>query len=233
MTSRAASCPNCGAPLVYRWSSSVQTVCEYCRSIVVRTDVDLKKVGQVADLPYDGSPIQLSTEGRYGDKGFVVAGRILYQYEQGTWNEWRIVLDGGADGWLSDAQNALTVSFLTKGLNIPTEAQAALRRDLGHSNPLVRRPQDSPAVGRPLRGVEHRVAHRPPAGTVRSDDRQAVVKRLVDVGDPPAVRRPARLSERCRCIRNGERRRADGRAGTGAEQERQRNDREGGAPHAD
>jgi len=107
----------------------VQTVCEYCRSIVVRTDVDLKRVGQVADLPYDASPIQLSTEGRYGDKGFVVAGRILYQYEQGTWNEWRIVMDGGADGWLSDAQNALTVSFLTKGLNIPTEAQAAL----GHS----------------------------------------------------------------------------------------------------
>jgi hypothetical protein len=104
----------------------VQTVCEYCRSIVVRTDVDVKKVGQVADLPYDASPIQMSTEGRYGDKGFVVAGRILYQYEQGTWNEWRIVMDGGADGWLSDAQNALTVSFLTKGLNIPTEAQAAL-----------------------------------------------------------------------------------------------------------
>src|SRR6476646_11902087 len=94
MTSRAATCPNCGAPLVYRWSSSVQTVCEYCQSIVVRTDVDLKKVGQVADLPDNASPIQLSTEGRYGDKGFVVAGRILYQYDQGTWNEWRIVLDG-------------------------------------------------------------------------------------------------------------------------------------------
>jgi len=128
MTSHAASCPNCGAPLVYRWSSSVQTVCEYCRSIVVRTDVDLKKVGQVADLPYDASPIQLSTEGRYGDKGFVVAGRILYQYDQGTWNEWRIVLDGGADGWLSDAQNALAVSFLTSGLTIPAQAQAALGR---------------------------------------------------------------------------------------------------------
>jgi hypothetical protein len=126
MTSRAATCPNCGAPLVYRWSSSVQTVCEYCRSIVVRTDVDVKKVGQVADLPDNASPIQLATEGHYGDKGFVVAGRILYQYDQGGWNEWRIVLDGGADGWLSDAQNALAVSFLTSGLAIPTQAQAAL-----------------------------------------------------------------------------------------------------------
>ena len=42
MTSRSASCPNCGAPLTYRWSSSVQANCEYCRSIIVRTDVDLK-----------------------------------------------------------------------------------------------------------------------------------------------------------------------------------------------
>ena len=92
MSSRGASCPNCGAPLAYRWSSSVQTVCEYCRSIVVRTDVDVKKVGLVADLPDNASPIQLSTEGHYGDKGFVVAGRILYQYEQGTWNEWRLCL---------------------------------------------------------------------------------------------------------------------------------------------
>ena len=128
MTSHAASCPNCGAPLVYRWSSSVQTVCEYCRSIVVRTDVDLKKVGQVADLPSDASPIQLSTEGRYGDKGFVVAGRILYQYEQGTWNEWHIVLDGGADGWLSDAQNESRVSVPHQRPTIPTLAQAALGR---------------------------------------------------------------------------------------------------------
>src|SRR5581483_10743210 len=89
MTSRSARCPNCGAPIEFKWSSSVQTVCEYCRSVVVRTDVDLKAVGSVADLPADGSPIHLATEGRHGDEPFVVAGRIIYQYEQGNWNEWR------------------------------------------------------------------------------------------------------------------------------------------------
>lgn len=128
MVDRSARCPNCGAPLVYRWSSSVQTVCEHCRSVVVRTDVDLQKVGVVADLPLDGSPIQLATEGQYGDKHFVVAGRIMYQYEQGTWNEWRIVLDGGADGWLSDAQNELAVSFRVEMPRLPPPAQATLGR---------------------------------------------------------------------------------------------------------
>lgn len=128
MSSRSATCPNCGAPLVYRWSSSVQTVCEHCQSIVVRTDVDLKKVGVVADLPLDASPIQIGTEGRYGDKAFVVAGRILYEYDQGTWNEWRIVLDGGADAWLSDAQNEFAVSFRIDVAKLPTESQASLGR---------------------------------------------------------------------------------------------------------
>jgi uncharacterized protein DUF4178 len=128
MTSRTASCPNCGAPIEYRWSSSVQTVCEHCRSVVVRTDVDVQKVGMVADLPLDGSPIQLLTEGTYGDKHFIVAGRIIYQYEQGTWNEWHIVLDGGADGWLSDAQNELAVSFRVAMPHLPKPQQAPLGR---------------------------------------------------------------------------------------------------------
>jgi hypothetical protein len=130
MSSRSAKCPNCGAPLEYRWSSSVQTVCEHCRSIVVRTDVDIRNVGIVADLPPDASPIQLGTEGRYEDKGFVVAGRILYAYEQGTWNEWRIILDGGRDGWLSDAQNDLAISFRAEASNLPDVTNATLGRTL-------------------------------------------------------------------------------------------------------
>ena len=111
MTERTSNCPNCGAPVAFQWSSSVQTVCTYCKSVLVRTDVDLKKVGQVADLPPDSSPIQLMTEGRYGNHSFVVAGRIIYQYEQGGWNEWHIVLNDGTSGWLSDAQDEYAISF--------------------------------------------------------------------------------------------------------------------------
>jgi hypothetical protein len=106
----------------------VQTVCDHCRSIIVRTDVDLKTVGMIADLPPDASPIQLLTEGRYRDQAFVVAGRILYEYEQGTWNEWHIVLDGGVDGWLSDAQNDFAVSFRTEMPQLPAADQAPLGR---------------------------------------------------------------------------------------------------------
>lgn len=123
MTQPLANCPNCGAKIVFRWSSSVQTVCEYCKSILVRTDVDLKKVGQVADLPPDGSPIQLNTEGIYRNKSFVVVGRIVYEYDQGAWNEWHVMMNDGASAWLSDAQQEYAVSFSAKAPNVPAAAK--------------------------------------------------------------------------------------------------------------
>jgi hypothetical protein len=114
MSERVANCPNCGAPIKFLWSSAVQTTCEYCRSILVRRDVNLERVGEIADLPPDSSPIQISAEGVYGGKPFVVVGRILYEYEQGGWNEWHLVFNDGRSGWLSDAQLEYDVSFLSR-----------------------------------------------------------------------------------------------------------------------
>ena len=114
MSARTANCPQCAAPIRFRWSSAVQTVCEYCHSILVRHDVDLARVGEIADLPQDGSPVRINTEGVYNHKAFVVAGRILYEYESGGWNEWHLVFQDGASGWLSDAQAQYAVSFLAQ-----------------------------------------------------------------------------------------------------------------------
>jgi hypothetical protein len=113
VSAKTANCPNCGAPVVFRWSSAVQTTCDFCHSILVRRDLDLTKVGEVADLPPDSSPIQIATEGAYRGKPFVVVGRILYEYEQGGWNEWNIVFSDSSSGWLSDAQDEYAISFLT------------------------------------------------------------------------------------------------------------------------
>ena len=63
MRGPAGRCPNCGAPVRFRWSSAVQTTCESCRSVIVRHDVDLETIGEIADLPPDSSPIQIGTTG--------------------------------------------------------------------------------------------------------------------------------------------------------------------------
>jgi hypothetical protein len=112
-----ATCPNCGAEITFRWSSAVQTTCSFCRSILVRHDVDLERVGVVSDLPPSASAIQLGTEGRYKGKPFIVVGRIIYEYDRGHWNEWHIRL-GDASAWLSDA---LAEYGISRQVDSPTE----------------------------------------------------------------------------------------------------------------
>ena len=114
MRGPAGRCPNCSAPIQFRWSSAVQTVCSNCRSVVVRHDLDLDAIGEFSDLPPDGSPIQLGTEGRFDDKPFTVIGRIVYEHDDGGWNEWHLAFGNGSSGWLSDAQAEYAVSTLVK-----------------------------------------------------------------------------------------------------------------------
>jgi hypothetical protein len=117
MSHPGSNCPQCGAKIEFRWSGAVQAVCEFCGSILVRTDLDLKKVGTVSDVVLaDSSPIQINTEGVFDKKAFVVVGRIIYEYDQGGWNEWHLMYNDGTSGWLSDAQLewAVTSQFDSK-----------------------------------------------------------------------------------------------------------------------
>lgn len=108
------NCPNCGAPVQFRFAQAVQTVCPYCQSVLVRHDVNLEDVGKKAVPLVDSSPIQLGTEGIVQNRPFVVVGRICYEYPAGRWNEWHLVFSDGSSGWLSDAQLDYAVSFLTR-----------------------------------------------------------------------------------------------------------------------
>ena len=130
MTQPAALCPSCGAPILFHWSSSVQTTCPHCKSILIRTDVNLEKVGVVSDLPPDSSPVQLGTSGVYENRAFTVAGRIIYDYDEGSWNEWHIVLNAAnsaaGSAWLSDAQSQYAVTFALQAGPLPALAAVHL-----------------------------------------------------------------------------------------------------------
>lgn len=125
MSTPAGNCSSCGAPVQFRWSSAVQTMCPFCRSILVRTDVELKHVGTVGDLPPDPSPICLLTEGVYRNKSFQVTGRLVYEYGDGGWNEWHILFSDGTSGWLSDAQLQYAVSFLEPDAQVPAASNTS------------------------------------------------------------------------------------------------------------
>jgi hypothetical protein len=131
VTRRASTCPNCSAPVEFAWSSAVQTTCAHCRSVIVRHDLDLKAIGEVSDLPEDSSPIQIGAEGAVDGHSFRVVGRIVYEYDDGGWNEWHLVFSDQSSGWLSDAQAEYAVSQrVTPARALPPAADLQVGRDL-------------------------------------------------------------------------------------------------------
>jgi hypothetical protein len=105
------ACPSCGGELKFQSSISVFTVCPYCRSMIVRHDLDLENLGTMAQLQEDASPLQLGTQGNYKGDRFTLIGRIRQAWSDGFWDEWFAIFESGKHGWLAEAQGFYMVSF--------------------------------------------------------------------------------------------------------------------------
>ncbi|MDZ7282160.1 DUF4178 domain-containing protein [Sphingomonas sanguinis] len=96
------ACPQCGAPVAFR-SALPSRVCDYCRSLLVRDGEALRRVGQVAAVPDDVSPLQLGARGRFDGHRFELVGRVRWRWTDGAWNEWYAAVDTGGFWWLGEA----------------------------------------------------------------------------------------------------------------------------------
>ncbi len=94
----SAACPGCGAPVEFRSAQSTHAVCGFCKSTVVRTGDVLARVGKMAELFDDFSPLQLQASGVYLGNKFTLVGRLQYKYADGTWTEWYAAFDDPAQG---------------------------------------------------------------------------------------------------------------------------------------
>lgn len=101
-----AACPGCGAPVEFRSAQSTHAVCAYCHSTVLRSGETLSRLGRMAEVFDDFSPLQLMAAGRFNGRGFTVVGRLQYKYREGGWNEWHAVFDDGGIGFLSEDNGA-------------------------------------------------------------------------------------------------------------------------------
>lgn len=100
--SYVAPCPGCGAPVEFRSAQSAFAVCSYCRSTVVRDGGTLARIGRMAELIEDYSPLQLLSRGRYHGRDFTLVGRIQYRGDEGAWTEWHALFDDGSSAWLAE-----------------------------------------------------------------------------------------------------------------------------------
>ena len=99
-------CPGCGAPVEFRSAQSTHAVCGYCQSTVVRAGETLSRIGKMAELFDDHSPLQLLASGTFKGRAFTLVGRLQYKYGEGTWTEWHALFDDGASAWLSEDNGA-------------------------------------------------------------------------------------------------------------------------------
>jgi len=101
-----APCPGCGAPVEFRSAQSTHAVCSYCQSTVVRSGDVLQRLGKMAEVFEDHSPLQLMTSGRITLDGkelaFTLIGRLQLKSENGTWTEWNAFLQDGSTATLGE-----------------------------------------------------------------------------------------------------------------------------------
>ena len=172
---------------MFQSAQSTHAVCGFCQSTVVRTGDVLARIGKMAELFDDFSPLQLQVSGSYQNKTFTLLGRLQYQYGQGTWTEWYALFDDPAQGvgFLSEDNGAFvftlpfdlsravpaadqlhvgaTTAIDGKAFSVASVESVALRSAQGELPRL-------PALGQPFAMVELRSAD----GEVLSIDYGAV-----------------------------------------------------------
>ena len=106
-----APCPGCGAPVEFRSAQSTHAVCSFCHSTVVRAGDTLARIGKMAELFDDHSPLQLMAAGRWQDRAFTVVGRLQYKGASGTWTEWIALFDDAGTAVLAEDNGAYVFTW--------------------------------------------------------------------------------------------------------------------------
>jgi len=107
-----AACPACGAQVLFRAGSSVVVVCEFCNSVVARTDRGVEDLGKVADVVESGSPLEVGLRGVYLGVAFELTGRAQLRHAAGGfWDEWYAAFADGRWGWLAESQGRFHLTF--------------------------------------------------------------------------------------------------------------------------
>lgn len=126
MSAREVNCPNCGAPLQLESRFTTIVVCQYCGTTSYVRDEGLDPTGKMAKLVDYASRLKVGREGTIRGRGFRTLGRVRYQYEDGTWDEWYLQFDDGQPAWLSEDEGEYVLLF-KKRLTSPLPPWDAIR----------------------------------------------------------------------------------------------------------
>ncbi len=132
-----AACPGCGAPVEFKFAQSTHAVCGYCQSTVVRSGEVLKRIGKMAELFDDHSPLQLGASGTYKGRAFTLVGRLQFKGSTGVWAEWEALC---TDGTLLNLAEDNGAYVMARALDTAREAPAAEHFRLGATTAVNGKP---------------------------------------------------------------------------------------------
>ncbi|RYF23165.1 MAG: DUF4178 domain-containing protein [Comamonadaceae bacterium] len=190
-----APCPGCGAPVEFKSAQSTHAVCPYCQSTVVRSGEVLSRVGKMAEVFDDHSPLQLMATGRAVLQGkelsFTLIGRLQYRGETGAWTEWNAFLEDGSTATLGEDNG---VYVFTRPAPAGRELPAAERFRVGMTTAVGGKAYSVAAnVQASIISAQGELPKLPPLGQpfsvveLRSDDGEVL---SIDYGtSPPKVER--------------------------------------------
>lgn len=167
--SYTAACPGCGAPVEFASAQSAYAVCPYCRSSIVRSGDVLKRLGRMAEIFENYSPLklgqagQLPSDGASGPQPFTLVGRVQFKGDTGIWNEWQALLADGEIAVLSEDNGQFVFSreYKKAARNVP----GAERWKLGQSTTISEvRYTVTSVVQAQLMAAEGQMAHQPELG---------------------------------------------------------------------
>ena len=190
-----APCPGCGAPGEFKSAQSTHAGGPYCQSTVVRSGEVLTRLGKMAELFDDHSPLQLMASGRIQLDGkelpFTLIGRLQYKGDAGVWTEWAAFLQDGSLATLGEDNGAYV---FTRPINPGREMPEAERFRVGTTTAINGKPYSVAYTGQAqLISAQGELPKLPPLGQpfgmveLRSADGEVV---SIDYGHtPPGVER--------------------------------------------
>jgi endogenous inhibitor of DNA gyrase (YacG/DUF329 family) len=185
-----APCPGCGAPVEFKSAQSTHAVCGFCQSTVVRSGDVLQRLGKMAELFDDHSPLQLMASGRITLDGkehpFTLIGRLQYKNAAGVWTEWIAFLQDGTMASLGEDNGSYV---FTRPMDAGRELPEASRFRVGSTTAINGKPYSVAFSGQAsLISAQGELPKLPPLGhpfdmvELRSEDGEVL---SIDYSDQP------------------------------------------------
>lgn len=95
------NCPVCGAQVPSRLKYAKLLACSHCKTTLFLEDNAVRNAGNKSALTEIPSLLSLGRRYQYRQWTFEPYGRVQFDYGEGVWDEWWVVLDSGDGKWIS------------------------------------------------------------------------------------------------------------------------------------